>query len=150
MRQGSGELANDNLNMNNNGSELLLKPVSTIKRVFLIVIGSIALVLGSIGIVVPLLPTTPFLLVASWCYIRSSKRLYRWLLTRKFFKKHINRIIANKGLPLRAKVFILGSVWAMLIILMVFVFDSLLMRLIAFKLGAIKTLFFIFFLKTTK
>ena len=131
-------------------ADLLAIPLSLSKRVFLIVIGSIALVLGSIGVIVPLLPTTPFLLVASWCYLRSSEKLYRWLLTRKFFRRHINKIIENKGLTLRSKAMILGAVWAMLLILMIFVFENFTMRLVAFSLGTVKTLFFIFFLKTTE
>ena len=147
MEQGPRDRSIDGINSCD--ADLLAIPLTLTKRVFLIVIGSIALVLGSIGVIVPLLPTTPFLLVASWCYLRSSERLYRWLLTRKFFRRHINKIIEDKGLTLRSKAMILGAVWAMLLILIIFVFDSLTMRFVAFALGTVKTLFFIFILKTT-
>ena len=62
---------------------ILVKPI--VKKYALIALGSLSLALGFVGIVFPVLPTTPFLLIALYCYLRSSKRLYVWLIHHKLF-----------------------------------------------------------------
>ncbi|MBX0359505.1 YbaN family protein [Halobacillus sp. Nhm2S1] len=80
-------------------------------RVLLIVIGSISLVLGVLGIVLPLVPTTPFLLLTGACYVRSSDRLYNWLMSNKWFGSYIKNYKAGRGIPVRAKVSLLIMIW---------------------------------------
>lgn len=82
-----------------------------VKRVLLIIIGSISLVLGVLGIVLPLLPTTPFLLLTGACYVRSSDRLYNWLMSNKWFGSYIKNYKAGRGIPVRAKVSLLIMIW---------------------------------------
>ena len=60
-----------------------------VKKYLLILLGTIAFFLGIIGLFLPILPTTPFLLLASYCYLRSSKKLYRWMINRKVIGKYI-------------------------------------------------------------
>tara|TARA_B100000579_G_scaffold433633_1_gene452782 strand:- start:918 stop:1322 length:405 start_codon:yes stop_codon:yes gene_type:complete len=67
-------------------------------------LGSIFVAIGYIGIFVPGLPTTIFLILASACYIRSSKRLYEWLINNKLFGKFIKDYNEGKGMPFKAKV----------------------------------------------
>jgi uncharacterized membrane protein YbaN (DUF454 family) len=74
------------------------------KKVLLIIIGSITLVLGVTGIILPILPTTPFLLISSYCYVRSSDRLYHWLLNHKVLGKYIYNYVEKKAIPKRAKI----------------------------------------------
>ncbi len=65
--------------------------------------GTLALVIGGVGIILPLLPTTPFLLLAAVCYARSSERLYRWLLYNRWFGKYIRNWHEGRGIPMKTK-----------------------------------------------
>jgi len=85
-----------------------------VKRWLLIVAGTLCVILGAIGAVLPLLPTTPFLLLAAACYIRSSPRMYRWLHENRIFGAYLSRYRAGEGLPFKAKVSILLLLWASL------------------------------------
>lgn len=84
-------------------------------RIVFIVLGSIALVLGIVGIFLPLLPTTPFLLLAAALYFRSSPRLYDWLLKQKRLGPYIRNFREHKAIPLRAKIISVSMVWLTLL-----------------------------------
>ena len=73
-------------------------------RVVLLGIGTLMVGLGIVGIYVPGLPTTPFLLLAALCYLRSSERLSRWLLNHPRFGPGLTTTLREKALPLRVKV----------------------------------------------
>lgn len=87
-----------------------------IKKYILIATGLVSLSLGILGIFLPLLPTTPFLLLASYCFIRSSKRLHLWLINHRIFGEYINNYLVNKAITLRMKIYTLIVLWASLII----------------------------------
>lgn len=76
------------------------------------VIGSIAVILAILGVFLPLLPTTPFLLLASACYVRGSERMHRWLLRNRFFGEYLRNIEQKRGMPLRGKIITLIVLWA--------------------------------------
>ena len=76
-----------------------------------VVAGSISLLLGIIGIFVPVLPTTPFLLLASACFLRGSERMHRWLLSHGRLGKYIRDFEAGRGIPARAKVVAIAMMW---------------------------------------
>lgn len=80
-------------------------------RGILFIFGSLFLFLGIIGIIIPLLPTTPFLLLSAACYLRSSKRIYHWLLNHKWLGIIIKNYYEGKGLPLKFKVFTIILLW---------------------------------------
>ncbi len=86
-----------------------------ITKSLLIAAGTICLALGAIGIVLPVLPTTPFLLLAAACYCRSSERLYRWLMNNKWFGVYIKNYREGKGLPLKTKVVAVTVLWITII-----------------------------------
>lgn len=81
------------------------------KRGLLIILGTIFVGFGIVGIFLPLLPTTPFLLLAAWCYSKSSDRFYRWLLNNKWFGSYIKNYRAGKGVPLRVKILSVSLLW---------------------------------------
>lgn len=83
-----------------------------LKRQLLLAAGTLSLAVGIVGIVVPLLPTTPFLLLAAGCYLRSSQRFYNWLMGNRLFGNYIRNYIEGKGLPLKVKLFIIILLWA--------------------------------------
>ncbi len=73
-------------------------------RTLWFIAGTICVALGAIGIVLPLLPTTPFLLAAAACYYKSSPRMHRWLLNNKWFGEYIRNYQEGKGLTLKTKI----------------------------------------------
>ncbi len=76
--------------------------------------GTVALTLAVIGIFLPLLPTTPFLLLASACYVRGSDRLHRWLMRNKLLGPYLACLHNGSGIPLRAKIIALIFLWTSL------------------------------------
>jgi len=86
--------------------------MSTPVRYILLVCGWLALGLGMLGIALPVLPTTPFVLLAAACFLRSSKRLHAWLVSSPRFGPHINNYLAGRGLRQRTKVVALVMLWA--------------------------------------
>lgn len=81
-------------------------------RVVWFMAGSICLFLGLVGIVVPLLPTTPFLLAAVACYLKSSVRAHRWLLTNRLFGGYLKNYKEGRGFSVLSKITILMILWA--------------------------------------
>lgn len=87
-----------------------LKRKKIVRFVFLST-GTLSLSLGVIGIFVPLLPTTPFLLLAAACYARGSKKFYDWLINHKVFGSYIRNIREGKGIPKRTKFSAISLLW---------------------------------------
>jgi uncharacterized membrane protein YbaN (DUF454 family) len=84
---------------------------SQVKKWSLIVAGTISVCLGVAGIFLPLLPTTPFLLLAAVCYAGSSEKFYQWLLNNRWFGRYIKNYREGKGLTLTTKIVSLLSLW---------------------------------------
>ncbi len=87
--------------------------------------GFISLILGIIGIVLPILPTTPFLLLASAAFAKSSKKFNRWLLNNKILGSYIRNYKEGKGMPLKIKVITLLLLWITIAISILFLMDLL-------------------------
>lgn len=80
-------------------------------RVFLIVVGSVSLALGVLGIFLPMLPTTPFLLLSAAAWVKASPSLYEWLLNHKVFGEYIRNYREHRAIPLRVKIISVTLVW---------------------------------------
>lgn len=87
------------------------KSLKGLKRALLIIAGTLCVALGVLGMFLPVLPTTPFLLLAATCYARSSERFYRWLLANRWCGKYIRNYREGKGIPLRQKVLTILLLW---------------------------------------
>ncbi|MDD3236249.1 MAG: YbaN family protein [Candidatus Cloacimonetes bacterium] len=92
------------------------RPGSGLRRGLMLICGSLALGLGLLGIVLPLLPTTPFLVLAGFCYSRSSRRLYNWLHGNPLFGEYLRRYVNKEGIPLRVKVITIALLWLSILI----------------------------------
>lgn len=84
-------------------------------KIILATLGTITLALGIIGIFLPVLPTTPFLLLSAALYVRSSQRLYDWLMSHRHLGPYIRNFRENKAIPLRVKIVSVSLVWATLL-----------------------------------
>ena len=80
-------------------------------KFFLAALGCLSFVLGVVGIFVPLLPTTPFLLLSAALWVRSSPRLYDWLLAHPCLGGYVRNFRENRAIPLRAKIVSLTLMW---------------------------------------
>lgn len=80
-------------------------------KIICIILGTLSLILGIIGIFLPLLPTTPFLLLTAALYFRGSPRLYQWLINQKYLGNYILQFREHKAIPLQAKIVSILLVW---------------------------------------
>jgi uncharacterized protein len=105
-------------------------------RVLLMVAGTVCLCLGAAGIFLPILPTTPFLLLAAACYMRSSERLHKWLINNRWFGEYIKNYQAGRGIPKKTKIVAIAFMWIAILYSTLFVVDEFLFAQIALLLIA--------------
>lgn len=116
-------------------------------RVLYLIIGCIAMILGLIGIVLPVIPTTPFLILAAFCLSKSSRRFHDWFIATKLYQKHLNSFVSNRSMTLNTKIRLLVLASSMLIIAGIFM-DNIYLRLFLLSLIIFKYYYFIFRIKT--
>lgn len=85
-------------------------------KYFYIVAGTICVGLGILGIFLPLLPTTPLLLLAAYLHARSSQKLYEKLITNRYLGNYIRNFINKKVIPLKAKAYAISLLWASMLL----------------------------------
>lgn len=121
-----------------------------ITRFCLITLGLICVGLGILGVFLPILPTTPFMLLALGLFARSSDRLHKWLLNHRVFGKTLRDYKKNKAISKRAKIVSLTAIWATMIFSIFFVVNNLIYVQLLLALIAISLNVFILSLKTAK
>ncbi len=97
-----------------------------ITRALWLTTGLICVGLGTIGIALPILPTTPFLLAAAACFCKSSTRMYNWLLNNKWLGEYIRNYREGRGLPARTKIAALTVLWVTIVVSTAFFLNRLL------------------------
>ena len=112
------------------GSEKVKKTSEILLRVTLVVLGTCFVGLGILGIFLPLLPATPFFLLAVACYARSSRRFYDWMLNNRLFGSYIRNYREGRGISLKLKAVTLALLWGTIICSAFFVVDELYWRII--------------------
>lgn len=118
--------------------------VNPLAKVMWISLGSIFVALGAFGVIVPGLPTTPFLILAAACYIRSSQRLYDWLITNKTFGPYLKDYREGKGIPRNAKRLAVSMIVFFVSTSVIFGIEDLKLRIIVSLLGLTGLLYVIF------
>ncbi|RYG74288.1 DUF454 domain-containing protein [Lentibacillus lipolyticus] len=112
-----------------------------LKKVLLIIAGTVSLVIGILGIILPLVPTTPLLLLAAACYVRSSESLYTWLISNKYFGSYIQNYRNGHGIPLKAKVMGVSLLWIAMGYSILFVIPLLAVKFLLFGVAIYFTWF---------
>lgn len=121
--------------------------MSKVKKGIYICIGLVAFALGAIGVILPILPTTPFLLLASFCFAKGSERFNTWFINTKVYKKHLESFVKERAMTLKQKVILLAFADTMMAIPIITV-DVLPMRITLIALILFKLYYFIFKIKT--
>lgn len=109
-------------------------------RVLLLIGGALSLALGAAGVVVPVLPTTPFLILAVFCFARSSQRIHDWLVSNRLFGPFIRDYFSGQGLSLKTVLPTLAVLWVALGLTAFLVFDSEVVRFLLLAIAGGVTL----------
>lgn len=79
-------------------------------RIFWIILGFLCLGLGTVGIVLPILPTVPFYMATVFCFAKSSKKLHNWFISTKLYRKHLDSFVKKRAMTIGTKLRIVGTV----------------------------------------
>ena len=104
-------------------------------RVVLFVAGALSLLIGLVGIIVPLLPTTPFVILAAICFARSSQRVYRWLVTNRVFGRHLDDYLRGRRVSWRVRAGTLVLLWAVITVTAIVFVDAWWLRALLFVIA---------------
>jgi uncharacterized protein len=107
---------------------LLIKPkynAGKFKNLLWIILGVLAFCLGIIGIFIPFLPTTPFLLLSAGFFLKGSDHLYQWLITHKLFGEYIRSFRENRAIPIKTKIIAVAALWVSILASIFFFTESL-------------------------
>ena len=85
-------------------------------RIMWLILGFLAMGIGAVGVILPVLPTTPFLLLASFCLARGSERFHRWFTGTKLYRRHLESFVRNRAMTLKTKFSLLIPASCMLLL----------------------------------
>lgn len=117
------------------------------KKFIYIAIGLVAFALGALGVMLPVLPTTPFLLLASFCFAKGSKRFEIWFTNTKIYKKHLESFVKEKAMTLKQKICLLAFADTMIAFPLI-ILDNIYIKIFLIILVVFKFYYFIFKIKT--
>jgi len=109
-------------------------------KIIYVILGSIFVGLGFLGIFLPLLPTTPFLLLAAACYARSSERFYQWLMNNPLFGTYIKNYRENKGIPFRGKIISISLLWITILFSIFMITENIILEFLLILIAILVTI----------
>ncbi len=120
------------------------------KKIIYIIIGSIALALGTVGTVLPVLPTVPFFMLAAFCFAKSAQKLHNWFTNTKLYRDNLADFVAGKGMTAKAKVRIMVTVTILMTIGFIAMHQVVVGRIVLGCVWVFHVLYFVFGIKTMK
>jgi len=118
-----------------------------LKKILFVFLGTISLALACIGIIIPILPTTPFLLLTLYFYANGSERFHKWFINTSLYRKHLESFVINRSMTLKTKLSILLTASAMLMFPLIII-DNIIVRCIIIFLYIFKYYYFFTKIKT--
>jgi len=109
--------------------------VSSFRKGIFVVAGTISLGLGALGVFLPVLPTTPFLLLSAAFYYKGSERMHRWLLNNKLFGNYIKNYKGGRGIALKAKAITLCLLWTTICYSAFFIVSMIALQIVLFVIA---------------
>lgn len=121
-----------------------------LKKVFFVILGCLGLGLGALGAVLPLLPAFPFLMLAAFCFAKSSEKLHNWFTSTRLYKKNLESFVQGKGMTVKTKVRIMLTVTILMSIGFIMMHAVPVGRVVLGIVWLCHVLYFIFGIKTLK
>ncbi len=119
-----------------------------IKKTIYIVVGCLSLGLGAVGAVLPILPTVPFLMLAAYCFARSSEKLHNWFIQTRLYKENLESYVAGQGMTRRGKIRIMVTVTLLMAVGFIMMHAVPVGRIVLGCVWAFHMVYFIFGVKT--
>ena len=111
-------------------NKVIKQPSNRIIKYILATLGLISLSLGVLGIFIPLLPTTPFLLLSAALFMKSSERLYNWLMNHKYLGEHLQNYLLHKTISKKSKISALSLLWIAILATIIIIIDKLIIKIL--------------------
>jgi uncharacterized protein len=112
----------------------------TIVNKILVVLGTFFLLIGIVGIFIPILPTTPFLLLSAACYARGSKKFYNWLINNKWLGEYIKNYHEGRGIPINVKMLTIAFLWITIVFSIIIIVNNYFIQIILLIIAVVVTI----------
>jgi len=113
-------------------------------------LGLVCLILGILGIFIPLLPTTPFLLLSAALFMKSSTRLYNWLMNHKYLGKYLQNYIHHKTISTKTKISAISLLWITILISVIFLVEKIGIKIVLLAIAFAVTIHILSFKSQTE
>jgi len=116
------------------------RKLGNLKKVIFVLAGTISLGLGAVGVFLPILPTTPFLLLSAACYYKGSERMHQWLLSNRLFGSYVRNYKEGKGISLTGKIWTLSLLWITICLSAFYMMNNYAVQIVLFAVAIAVTI----------